>query len=135
VDSFTDNGYTKEELKMFNETRKMLHDDEIKVSATCVRVPTLSAHSESVTIETEQPVSPEKARELFAKAPGLKLLDDPANNKYPMPLFVAGGDDCYVGRIRTDIARPNCLTFWVVGDQLRKGAATNAVQIAELLIK
>ncbi len=135
VDSFTDNGYTKEELKMFNETRKMLHDDEIKVSATCVRVPTLSAHSESVTIETEQPVSPEKARELFAKAPGLKLLDDPSNNKYPMPLFVAGGDDCYVGRIRTDIARPNCLTFWVVGDQLRKGAATNAVQIAELLIK
>ncbi|MGE4265860.1 MAG: aspartate-semialdehyde dehydrogenase [Deferribacterales bacterium] len=135
VDSFTDNGYTKEELKMFNETRKMLHDDEIKVSATCVRVPTLSAHSESVTIETEQPISPEKARELFEKAPGLKLLDDPANNKYPMPLFVAGGDDCYVGRIRTDIARPNCLTFWVVGDQLRKGAATNAVQIAELLIK
>ena len=135
VDSFIDNGYTKEELKMFNETRKMLHDDEIKVSATCVRVPTLSAHSESVTIETEQPISPEKARELFEKAPGLKLLDDPANNKYPMPLFVAGGDDCYVGRIRTDIARPNCLTFWVVGDQLRKGAATNAVQIAELLIK
>ena len=135
VDSFTDNGYTKEELKMFNETRKMLHDEEIKVSATCVRVPTLSAHSESVTIETEQPISPEKARELFATAPGLKLLDDPANNKYPMPLFVAGGDDCYVGRIRTDIARPNCLTFWIVGDQLRKGAATNAVQIAELLIK
>jgi len=135
VDSFTDNGYTKEELKMFNETRKMLHDDEIKVSATCVRVPTLSAHSESVTIETEQPISPEKARELFSKAPGLILMDDPANNKYPMPLFVAGGDDCYVGRIRTDIARPNCLTFWVVGDQLRKGAATNAVQIAELLIK
>ncbi len=135
VDSFTDNGYTKEEMKMFNETRKMLHDDEILVSATCVRVPTLSAHSESVTIETVDPISPEKARELFAKAPGLQLLDDPSNNKYPMPLFVAGGDDCFVGRIRTDISRPNSLAFWVVGDQLRKGAATNAVQIAELLIK
>lgn len=135
VDSFTDNGYTKEEMKMFNETRKMLHDDEILVSATCVRVPTLSAHSESVTIETADPISPEKARELFAKAPGLQLLDDPSNNKYPMPLFVAGGDDCFVGRIRTDISRPNSLAFWVVGDQLRKGAATNAVQIAELLIK
>lgn len=135
VDSFTDNGYTKEEMKMFNETRKMLHDDDIKVSATCVRVPTLSAHSETITIETEKDITPDKARELFAKAPGLQLLDDPANNKYPMPLFVAGGDDCFVGRIRTDIARPNCLTFWVVGDQLRKGAATNAVQIAELLIK
>ncbi|MGE4318132.1 MAG: aspartate-semialdehyde dehydrogenase [Deferribacterales bacterium] len=135
VDSFTDNGYTKEEMKMFNETRKMLHDDNIKVSATCVRVPTLSAHSESVTIETEKEISVEKARELFAKAPGLVLKDNPANGEYPMPLFVAGGDDCYVGRIRKDIARDNCLTFWVVGDQLRKGAATNAVQIAELLIK
>jgi aspartate-semialdehyde dehydrogenase len=135
VDSFTDNGYTKEEMKMFNETRKMLHDDEIKVSATCVRVPTLSAHSESVTIETYEPISPAKARELFAAAPGLEVIDEPENAKYPMPLFVAGGDTCYVGRIRTDIARDNSLTFWVVGDQLRKGAATNAVQIAELFVK
>ncbi|PLX66410.1 MAG: aspartate-semialdehyde dehydrogenase [Denitrovibrio sp.] len=135
VDSFTENGYTKEEMKMFNETRKMLHDNDIKVSATCVRVPTLSAHSEAVTIETEEPISPEKARELFAAAPGLEVLDDTANGKYPMPLFVAGEDTCYVGRIRTDIARENSLTFWVVGDQLRKGAATNAVQIAELFIK
>ncbi len=135
VDSFTDNGYTKEEMKMFNETRKMLHDDEIKVSATCVRVPTLSAHSEAVTVETYEPISPDKARELFAAAPGLEVIDDTANAKYPMPLEVAGGDTCYVGRVRTDIARDNTLTFWVVGDQLRKGAATNAVQIAELFVK
>jgi aspartate-semialdehyde dehydrogenase len=134
VDSFTENGYTKEEMKMFNETQKMLHDTDIKVSATCVRVPTLSAHSEAVTIETEQPISPDKARELFAAAPGLEVIDDIDNAKYPMPLFVAGGDTCYVGRVRTDIARENSLTFWVVGDQLRKGAATNAVQIAELFV-
>jgi aspartate-semialdehyde dehydrogenase len=135
VDSFTENGYTKEEMKMFNETQKMLHDTDIKVSATCVRVPTLSAHSEAITIETEDEITVEKARELFAAAPGLEVEDDIDNLKYPMPLFVAGGDTCYVGRIRKDIARDNCLTFWVVGDQLRKGAATNAIQIAELFIK
>lgn len=135
VDSFTENGYTKEEMKMFNETRKMLHDNEIKVSATCVRVPVLSAHSESVTIETEKEITVEKARELMSAAPGLQVLDNPAEIKYPMPLFVAGGDDCFVGRIRKDISGDNKLTFWIVGDQLRKGAATNAVQIAELLIK
>jgi len=135
VDSFTENGYTKEEMKMFNETQKMLHDTDIKVSATCVRVPTLSAHSEAITIETEDEITVEKARELFAAAPGLEVEDDIDNLKYPMPLFVAGGDTCYVGRVRKDIARDNCLTFWVVGDQLRKGAATNAIQIAELFVK
>lgn len=135
IDSFTENGYTKEEMKMFNETIKIMGDKDIKVSATCVRVPVLSAHSESVTIETEKEITPELARELFSKAPGLVVKDNPAENKYPMPLFVAGQDDCYVGRIRKDLSADNTLSFWVVGDQLRKGAATNAVQIAELLIK
>ncbi len=133
VDSFSDNGYTKEEMKMHNETRKMLHDDQIQVSATCVRVPVLTAHSEAVTIETEKEITAEKARELFSGAPGVEVLDDPASNAYPMPLFVAGQDTCYVGRIRKDYSAANALSFWVVGDQLRKGAATNAVQIAEIL--
>jgi aspartate-semialdehyde dehydrogenase len=133
IDSFADNDYTKEEMKMHNETRKMLHDDQISVSATCVRVPVLTAHSEAVSIETEENITPEKARELFADAPGVEVLDVPGENKYPMPLFVSGQDTCYVGRIRNDFSAPNALTFWVVGDQLRKGAATNAVQIAEIL--
>ena len=133
IDSFTENGFTKEEMKMHNETRKMLHDDQIQVSATCVRVPVLTAHSEAVTIETSKEVSVEKARELFNSAPGVEVIDDPASNAYPMPLFVAGQDTCYVGRIRKDFSAPNALSFWVVGDQLRKGAATNAVQIAEIL--
>ena len=135
VDSFTENGYTKEEMKMHNETRKMFHDDQIRVSATCVRVPVMTAHSESVTIETEEEITPEKARELIQAAPGVNVLDDPANNSYPMPIFVAGQDQCYVGRIRKDISAQNSLSFWVVGDQLRKGAATNAVQIAEILAR
>ncbi len=135
VDVFTDNGYTKEEMKMFNETRKMLHDDRIKVTATCVRVPVISAHSEAITIETEEPIEPETARELISNAPGVEVLDEPEHLKYPMPLFVAGNDTCYVGRIRRDISMENGLSFWVVGDQLRKGAALNAVQIAELLIR
>jgi aspartate-semialdehyde dehydrogenase len=133
VDSFADNGYTKEEMKMHNETRKMLHNDEIQVSATCVRVPVLTAHSEAVSIETDKEITPEKARELLAAAPGVEVMDDPAANSYPMPLFVGGQDICYVGRIRSDYSAPNALTFWVVGDQLRKGAATNTVQIAEIL--
>ncbi len=135
IDSFSENGYTKEEMKMHNETRKMLHDDQIRVSATCVRVPVLSAHSEAVTIETERAITAEKARELFNDAPGVEVLDDPASNTYPMPLFVAGQDTCYVGRIRKDYSAENALSFWVVGDQLRKGAATNAIQIAEILAR
>jgi aspartate-semialdehyde dehydrogenase len=133
IDSFTDNGYTKEEMKMHNETRKMFHDDQISVSATCVRVPVLTAHSEAVTVETEEEITPEKARELIGAAPGVEVMDYPAGNAYPMPLFVAGQDLCYVGRVRKDYSAPNSLIFWVVGDQLRKGAATNAVQIAEIL--
>jgi aspartate-semialdehyde dehydrogenase len=135
IDVFLDNGYTKEEMKMYNETQKIMGDDSIKVTATCVRVPVFTAHSEAVTIETEKPVSPEKARELFAKAPGLQIFDDTANNKYPMPLLAAGKDDCYVGRIRKDVSCDNGLNFFISGDQLRKGAALNAVQIAELLIE
>jgi len=135
IDSFSDNGYTKEEMKMHNETRKMLHDDRIKVTATCVRVPVLTAHSEAVTIEAEKEITPEKARELFNQAPGVEVIDDPAANAYPMPLFVAGQDTCFVGRIRKDFSAVNALSFWVVGDQLRKGAATNAVQIAEILAR
>jgi aspartate-semialdehyde dehydrogenase len=135
VDVFMENGYTREEMKMYNETRKIMGDDNIKVSATCVRVPVLSAHSEAVTIQTEQPISVEKAKELIDSAPGVQVMDEPENNIYPMPLFTGGKDDCYVGRIRKDIAIENGLSFWVSGDQLRKGAALNAVQIAELLIK
>jgi aspartate-semialdehyde dehydrogenase len=134
IDVFTDNGYTKEELKMYHETRKIMHSD-IEVSATCIRVPVLRSHSEAIWVETEKPVSPQEAKEAFAKAEGIILQDNPAEKDYPMPLFVAGQDPVYVGRIREDIANPNGLTFWVVADQIKKGAALNAVQIAEYLIK
>ena len=134
IDVFTDNGYTKEEVKMFNETRKIMHTD-ISVSATCVRVPALRAHSESIWIETERPLSVEEARAALAAAPGVTLEDDPDNLVYPMPLDTAGKDDIYVGRIRKDLADENGLTFWLSGDQIRKGAALNAVQIAEYLVK
>lgn len=134
IDVFTDNGYTKEEMKMYNETRKIMHSD-IQVSATCVRVPALRAHSESIWVETEHPVSVAEAREAFAKAEGLILQDNPAAKDYPMPLFLSGKDPVYVGRIRKDLANENGLTFWLVGDQIKKGAALNAVQIAEYLYK
>lgn len=134
IDVFTDNGYTKEELKMYNETRKIMHSD-IEVSATCIRVPVLRSHSEVIWVETERPVSPSEAREAFSKAEGVIVQDNPSEKEYPMPLFVAGKDPVYVGRIREDIANPNGLTFWVVADQIKKGAALNAVQIAEYLIK
>lgn len=134
VDVFTDNGYTKEEMKMYHETRKIMHSD-IKVSATCVRVPVMRAHSESIWIETERPVSVEEAREAFSKADGVVLMDDTANKQYPMPLFLAGVDPVYVGRIRKDLTNENGLSFWSVSDQIKKGAALNAVQIAEYLIK
>jgi aspartate-semialdehyde dehydrogenase len=134
VDVFTDNGYTKEEMKMYNETRKIMHSD-IEVSATCVRVPVLRAHSEATWIETERPVSVEEAREAFINAEGIVLQDDPASRDYPMPLFVTGADPVYVGRIRKDLTNPNGLTFWTVSDQIKKGAALNAVQIAEYLVK
>ncbi|MBP3227630.1 MAG: aspartate-semialdehyde dehydrogenase [Bacteroidaceae bacterium] len=134
VDVFTANGYTKEEMKMFNETRKIMHSD-VLTSATCVRVPSLRSHSESVWVETERPVSVEEAREAFAKAEGVTLMDAPAEGVYPMPLHLAGKDDVYVGRVRNDLADPNGLSFWLVSDQIRKGAALNAVQIAEYLIR
>ena len=134
IDVFTDNDYTKEEMKMFNETRKIMHSD-VRVSATCVRVPVMRAHSESVWVETGRPVSVEEARAAFAAAPGVVLMDDPAAKAYPMPLFVAGKDPVYVGRIRKDLACENGLTFWCVSDQIRKGAALNAVQIMETLIR
>ena len=134
VDVFTGNGYTKEEMKMYNETRKIMHSD-IEVSATCVRVPVMRAHSEATWIETERPISIEEARKAFAEGEGIILQDDPANKDYPMPLFVADKEPVYVGRIRKDISNPNGLTFWTVSDQIKKGAALNAVQIAEYLIK
>ena len=133
VDSFLESGYTKEEVKMQDETRKIMHLPELRVSATCVRVPVYRAHSVAVTAEFERPISVEQAREVLSKAPGLELVDEPYSNHYPMPLNVAGKDNCQVGRVRLDCALENGLSFWVSGDQLLKGAALNAVQIAELL--
>jgi aspartate-semialdehyde dehydrogenase len=133
IDSFLESGYTKEEAKMQDETRKIMHLPELRVSATCVRVPVYRAHSVAVTAEFERPLSVEQAREVLSKAPGLELVDEPHNHRYPMPLSVAGKDNCQVGRVRLDCAFENGLSFWVAGDQLLKGAALNAVQIAELL--
>lgn len=135
IDVFTENGYTKEEMKMTNETKKIL-DENIEVSATCIRVPVFRSHSENVWVETEKPITPAQAKELFSKAEGIQLMDEPESKKYPMPLFAEGMQTTYVGRIRQDIStKNNALTFWVVSDNLLKGAALNAVQIAETLIK
>ena len=134
IDVFTENGYTKEEMKMYNETRKIMHSD-VKVSATCVRVPSLRAHSESVWVETERPISVEEAKKAFAEAEGCVLMDEPEKKIYPMPLFLSGKDEVFVGRIRKDLSEENGLSFWCVSDQIRKGAALNAVQIAEYLIR
>ena len=134
IDVFLENGYTKEEMKMVWETRKIMEAPQIRVTATCVRVPIFRAHSVSITIETEKKITREKALELLSQAPGVQVLDDPVNRRYPMPLYVAGKDDCFVGRIREDISCEQGLNLFVVGDQLRKGAALNAVQIAELLV-
>ncbi len=133
VDVFTDNDYTKEEMKMFYETRKIMHSD-IRVSATCVRVPVSRAHSEAVWLETEHPVNPNQAKKAFSEAKGVILVDDPSNKQYPMPLMLAGRDEVFVGRVRADLATPNGLSFWCVSDQIKKGAALNAVQIAEYMI-
>ena len=134
IDKMTPNDYTKEEMKMYNETRKIMHSD-VRTSATCVRVSSLRSHSESVWFETERPLSVEEIREALKKAPGVTLVDDPQNYVYPMPLDSAGKDDVFVGRIRKDLADDNSNTLWLTGDQIRKGAALNAVQIAEYLIK
>lgn len=133
IDVFTDNGYTKEEMKMYNETRKIMHSD-VRTSATCVRVSSLRSHSESVWFETEHPLSVEEIRNALKDAPGVTLVDDPQNYVYPMPLDSAGKDDVFVGRIREDLANDNGATLWLTGDQIRKGAALNAVQIGEYLI-
>ncbi len=135
IDVFLENGYTKEEMKMVNETKKIMGDPSIKVTATCVRVPVYRSHSEAVTIETEKKLTAEKARELLSNAPGVVVVDDVANNKYPLAIDAANQDPCYVGRIREDISVENGLVFWVVADNLLKGAALNAVQIAQVLVE
>lgn len=135
IDVFTDNGYTKEEMKMFNETKKIMHAPSLDVSAMCVRVPVMRAHSEAVWVETEQPISVEQAREAFSRAEGLVVIDNPADKQYPMPLDIADKDPVFVGRIRRDLTNDRGLSFWVVGDQIKKGAALNAVQIALYMLK
>ncbi|HSM59134.1 MAG TPA: aspartate-semialdehyde dehydrogenase [Candidatus Sulfomarinibacteraceae bacterium] len=134
IDTFYANGYTGEEMKMQNEARKIMHSPNLRISCTCVRVPVFRSHSEAITLETERSLSADKARELLAGAPGIRLLDDPVNLSYPMPLYSSDQDLILVGRIREDISADNSLVLWVSGDQVRKGAATNAVQIAEMLI-
>ncbi len=135
IDVFTENGYTKEEMKMVNETRKILEDDSIMVSATAVRVPVFFGHSEAVNIRFEQPVTAEQAKKLLEDAPGVKVVDDPSENRYPMAIEAEGKDLTFVGRIREDISQENGLDLWIVADNIRKGAATNAVQIAEKLVE
>jgi aspartate-semialdehyde dehydrogenase len=135
IDDFLPTGYTKEEMKMVNETRKIMGDPTIDVSPTCVRVPVPFSHSESILVETERPLSVEEAKALWAEAPGVTVVDDPLSRSYPLAAAAAGKDDVFVGRIRPDLGRPNALLFWCVSDNLRKGAATNAVQIAEKLLE
>ncbi|MDD4873549.1 MAG: aspartate-semialdehyde dehydrogenase [Dehalococcoidales bacterium] len=135
IDVFLDNAYTKEEWKMVEETRKIMHDDDIAVSATCVRVPVFIGHSEAVNVEFTNPMSPDEARRILVQAPGIKLIDDPSISLYPQAYSAAGTDEVYVGRIRTDVSHSNSLVMWIVADNIRKGAALNAVQIAEEMIK
>jgi aspartate-semialdehyde dehydrogenase (peptidoglycan organisms) len=135
IDVFLDNGYTKEEMKMTQETKKIMGDDSIQVTATCVRVPVFGGHSESVNVETEKKISARDVRALLEQAPGIKLVDDIAHNQYPLAIDSVGGDEVLVGRIREDESIPNGINLWIVADNIRKGAATNAVQIAELLIR
>ncbi|MFN9720975.1 MAG: aspartate-semialdehyde dehydrogenase [Planctomycetota bacterium] len=135
IGSFKEQGYTSEELKMVYETRKILGDDSIQVCPTCIRVPVSNCHSETINVETERPLSVEDARELFASFPGITVVDDPTQGSYPMPITCDGSDAVFIGRIRKDLSNPNAITFWCVSDNLRKGAATNAVQIAELLAR
>ncbi|MGV7222119.1 MAG: aspartate-semialdehyde dehydrogenase [Nitrospinales bacterium] len=134
IDTFLENGYTKEEMKMVNETKKIMSDDSILISPTAVRVPVVNAHSEAINVEMEYPASPDEVRELLSQSPGLQIVDSPENNEYPLSIDAAGKDNVFVGRIRKDLTNPNAINFWVVADNLRKGAALNAVQIAELLL-
>lgn len=135
IDVFMDNGYTKEEMKMYHETKKIMHADALDVSATCVRVPVMRAHSEAIWVETEKEISTEEARRAFENAEGVVVIDNPAEKKYPMPLHLAGENPVFVGRIRKDLTNSHGLSFWTVSDQIRKGAALNAVQIAQYIIK
>jgi len=135
IDVFLDNGYTKEEMKMVNETRKIMEDHSIRVTATTVRVPVFYSHSESVNIETEKKITPDEVREILSKAPGVVVVDDPKKSEYPLAINAAGKDETFVGRIREDESIPNGINMWVVSDNIRKGAALNAVQIAEILIE
>lgn len=135
IDVFMEGGYTKEEIKVIKETQKIMHAPEMKITATTVRVPVLRAHSESVNIETEKKLTADEVRKILSKAPGVTVEDDPQNKRYPMPLFVSGKDNVYVGRIREDSSNENGINLWIVGDQLRKGAALNAIQIAEIVYK
>jgi aspartate-semialdehyde dehydrogenase len=135
IDKFTSDGYSGEELKLINETRKILDVPDLLIAPTTVRVPVFTCHSVALNVETEEKITAARARELFAAFPGLRVVDDPAAQQYPMPLAVEGQDDCVVGRVREDLSHPRGLNLWVVGDQLRKGAATNAVQIAELVLR
>lgn len=134
IDAFLDNGYTKEEMKMIEETRKIMGDGSIRVSATTVRVPVMAGHSESVNIEFDRDYNLDELRSLLSLAPGIVVMDDPKNNVYPMPVLAAGKDEVFVGRLRRDLSRDNTLNCWIVADNLRKGAATNAVQIAEYIV-
>jgi aspartate-semialdehyde dehydrogenase len=135
IDRFGADGYTGEEMKLVNETRKVLESPDLLIAPTTVRVPVFTCHSIAVNAETEEKITAARARELFARFPGLRVWDEPAEQRYPMPVDVEGQDDCFVGRVRDDLSHPRALNFWVVGDQLRKGAATNAVQIAELVLR
>src|SRR5262249_28116232 len=135
VDDFLPSGYTKEEMKMVHETRKIMGDDSIDVCPTCVRVPVVNCHSESILVETARPLTPDAARALWSASPGVVVVDDISSCQYPLPLAADGRDEVFVGRIRQDLHRPDALLFWCVSDNLRKGAATNAVQIAEELLK
>ncbi|MGB9700722.1 MAG: aspartate-semialdehyde dehydrogenase [Thermodesulfobacteriota bacterium] len=134
IDSFLENGYTKEEMKMVNETQKIMEDPQIRVTATTVRVPVLYAHSESVNIETEKKITPQEVREILSQAPGVVVVDNPKQNEYPLAIYAAGRDETFVGRIREDESIANGINMWIVADNIRKGAALNAVQIAEILI-
>ncbi|HNX93163.1 MAG TPA: aspartate-semialdehyde dehydrogenase, partial [Syntrophomonas sp.] len=135
IDSFVEQGYTREEMKMVYETRKIMHAPDLKIAATTVRVPVFRSHSEAINLETEKPMTPDEARTILASAPGIIVQDDPENKIYPMPLYSSNTDEVYVGRIRKDISVDNGLALWVAADQIRKGAATNAIQIAEILLK
>ena len=135
IDTFAEDGYTGEELKLVNETRKILELPDLLIAPTTVRVPVFTCHSVAINAATEEKITAGRARGLFARFPGLRVWDEPAEQRYPMPVTVEGHDDCFVGRVRDDLSHPRALNFWVVGDQLRKGAATNAVQIAELVLR